>query len=172
MRLETITLQFVREARLTSDAIAWFSQGHFSHVEAVIQTIDRRSPNLLGSYEQEVRCAGSTFKAGVQLRPFGYRPLAHCVRFSLTVTEDQKNRWLRFLLNQIGSPYDWPAIWGFVSGRDWRQPGAWICSELQAAALEAAGIFPQLYLAANKVTPVFLAGVLSGRFDLKTQRLI
>jgi hypothetical protein len=42
---------------------------------------------------------------------------------------------------QDGKPYDWRAILGFGMGeRDWRVPDSWFCSELQARALEVAGI--------------------------------
>lgn len=74
----------------------------------------------------------------------------------------QSRAFYRFLRAQVGKPYDHSAIWGFASGRDWREDDSWICSELQAAALEHAGIVPnQLYLAANKITPVALAFGLS-----------
>lgn len=66
-------------------------------------------------------------------------------------------KWLEFLMSQLGKPYDYEAIWGFLLNRDWREPDSWICSELQARALEVAGIVPCLYLACNKITPVALA---------------
>ena len=39
-----------------------------------------------------------------------------------------------WLLNQLGKPYDWSAIAGFVFRRDdWNKPDAWFCSEHFAA---------------------------------------
>ena len=42
---------------------------------------------------------------------------------------------------------------GFIAGRDWSDPGSWICSELQCAAAESADIVKPLVLSANKITP-------------------
>jgi uncharacterized protein YycO len=46
-----------------------------------------------------------------------------------------------FLLKQVGMPYDWPDLTGFIT-RTFTQEdrGAWFCSELVFAAIEAGGI--------------------------------
>ena len=50
------------------------------------------------------------------------------------------------------------AIVAFVAGRDWHNPDSWICSELVAAATEAANLFPKkIYVTANGITPKALA---------------
>lgn len=144
----TVDLTFVRGDRIASGLIAWFSAGHFSHVDANLG-----NGEFLGAYERKV-CG---IPAGVQLRPVRYDTFPKRVTFSIPVTSDQRTAWLSFLRDQTGKPYDWAAIAGFVTDRDWRERDSWICSELQAAALEAAGIVPRLYLAANKITPVALA---------------
>ena len=46
---------------------------------------------------------------------------------------------------QVGKPYDWTAIAGFFTRRDWHDPGAWFCMELWLAAFEHAG-WPLLHL--------------------------
>jgi hypothetical protein len=76
-------------------------------------------------------------------------------------SEEQARRWRRFFAAQLGKPYDWRAILGFLFNRDRRQDDWWICSELQARALEVAGIAADFYLAANKITPVALALAIS-----------
>lgn len=38
---------------------------------------------------------------------------------------------------QIGKPYDWRAITGFVTHRDWHDDRAWFCSELVEAAMDS-----------------------------------
>ena len=144
----TVDLTFVRGDRLASGLIAWFSSGHLSHVDANLG-----NGQFLGAYERKV-CG---IPAGVQLRPVQYDTFPRRVTFSIPVVLNQRTAWLQFLHDQIGKPYDWTAIAGFVTGRNWRERDSWICSELQAAALEAAGIVPPLYLAANKITPVALA---------------
>lgn len=45
-----------------------------------------------------------------------------------------------FLAAQVGKPYDWAAIVGFVGLRDWQNPSRWYCSELGAAAMLAGGL--------------------------------
>jgi hypothetical protein len=143
-----IKLQFVREAALSSQAIAWFSAGHLSHVDAVLP--DGR---LLGSRDDLV--GGKP--RGVYIRPPGYAKFVKRVLMTIPATDEQEQRFYDFLFDQIGKPYDFEALWAFVVNRNWREPDSWICSELQSAAGEAAGILPELYLAANKITPVACA---------------
>lgn len=145
----SIRLQFVLSHAVSSSLIAWFSAGHFSHVDAVLP----KSGMLLGA---QSRVIGS-YPAGVQIRHQNYAPWQRRVEFEVSCTATQSRRFYKFLREQVGKPYDHSAIWGFVTGRDWRQDDSWICSELQAAALEYAGVLPKLYLAANKITPVALA---------------
>lgn len=55
--------------------------------------------------------------------------------------------------DQIGRPYDWRAIAGMPFRRDWRDPRAWFCSEIWAAAFEAIGL-PLVHAEAlDRVTP-------------------
>ena len=144
----TIQLQFVRQAALSSDVIAWFSQGHFSHVDFVMP-----DGSLLGARDDSV--GGQ--QPGVRIRPPGYVKFALRVVMTIPCSEDQATKYCAFLKDQVGKPYDTEAIWAFAFNRNWRETDSWICSELQSAAGEAAGIFPQLYLAANKITPVSCA---------------
>jgi len=134
--------------------IAWFSQGHLSHVDAILP-----DGNLLGS-RTEV-CKG--IKQGVHVRPFDYLRGAtkKVVRMTIPCTDTQKGDFYTFLYSQIGKPYDRSAILGFIVNRNWRDTNSWYCMELIAAALEKAGIVPDLYLAANKITPVAGALVVS-----------
>ena len=45
--------------------------------------------------------------------------------------------WLR---QQVGKPYDWRALFGFLARRDtWNEPSAWFCSELVAAGFSRTG---------------------------------
>ena len=153
----SIQLQFVRQATLASDVIAWFSAGHFSHVEALVDG----GRMTLGSYEASVESGGAAIPPGVHYRPVGYNRLALRVICTIPCSEAQHSLWWNFMDAQIGKEYDWWAILGFAFNRNWREPGSWICSELQARALEKAGVIPRLYLAANKITPVALALALS-----------
>ena len=122
-----IRLQFVLGRGICSAAIAWFSAGTFSHVDAVLP-----DGYLLGARSD--RIGGKA--PGVQIRPPGYEKWKSRVVMTLAVDRDTEAAFLRFLNAQIDKPYDSTAIWGFATGRDWRNPDEWFCSELQTAALE------------------------------------
>ena len=148
----SVTLQFVLADDPCSSAIAWFSQGHFSHVDAVLP--DGR---LLGARSDKIGGVPS----GVQIRPSNYGKWVKRTQFVIPCSPTQKTNFWSFLNAQIGKSYDSRAIWAFAVNRDWRESDSWICSELQSAALETAGIWRPLYLAANKITPVMCAMVAS-----------
>lgn len=147
-----ILFQFVLGSGISSAAIAWFSSGHFSHVDCVLKDGD-----LLGSRSDRI----DGIEPGVQVRQPAYEVWKDRAVVSIKSTYMQEKRFYAFLDAQLGKPYDSTAIWGFVAGRDWRADDSWFCSELQAAALEAAGIIPALYTPANKVSPVTLCTLLS-----------
>lgn len=72
-----------------------------------------------------------------------------------------------FLRSQLGKPYDREAILAFVARRDWQDPDAWFCSELQAAALSACGWFASpLATEFNHITPRDLLLIVSGRVNV------
>ena len=149
----SIKLRFVRGLDFSSRVIAWFSAGHLSHVDAVLP-----DGTLLGARSDVLKGVPT----GVQIRPPGYETVALQMVMEIPCTTLQEAAFYRFLRAQLGKPYDTSAIWGFAFGRDWHNPDQWYCSELQTAALEAAGILPKtLFLAANKVTPVALANEIS-----------
>lgn len=147
-----IQFQFVLGKGLSSQAIAWYSAGHFSHVDAVLP--DGR---LLGARSDG---PGGT-RSGVQIRPPFYEQWKQRVVMTLGSDETKSRKFYDWLITQTGKPYDHTAIWGFVTGRDWRSADAWFCSELGAAAIEIADICPLLYAPRNKVTPACLATVMS-----------
>jgi uncharacterized protein YycO len=146
--MKPIKLQFVCEKAISSQVIAWFSAGHFSHVDAVLD-----NGTLLGARSDRV--GGKP--AGVQIRPPDYINFSLRVVMAIPVSDAQSTAFYTFLHSQVGKPYDSEAIWAFFFNRNWRETDSWICSELQAAGLEHAAITPRLYLAANKITPVSLA---------------
>ena len=58
----------------------------------------------------------------------------------------------RWLLDQLGKPYDWSAIWSWFGSRDWQEEDSWFCSELVARAAEA-GNRRVVYAETARVTP-------------------
>lgn len=147
-----VTLQFVLGGGLSSQAIAWFSAGHFSHVDAVAP-----SGELYGARSDRI----GRVQPGVQLRPPFYEKWKDRVVMSLSVGVVKEKLFWDFLYAQEFKPYDSSAIWGFAAGRNWREADSWFCSELQMAALEYAGVVPALYTPSNKIAPVTLCTVIS-----------
>lgn len=146
-----IQLQFVQGNGVGSQAIAWFSSGHFSHVDIVLP-----DGKLLGA-----RSDNADGVKGVAIRRANYEVWKRRVVFSVPCTSSQELLAYDFARAQIGKPYDHTAILGFFFNRAWRDTDAWYCSELAMAALEEAKIIAPLYLAANKITPVAAALVAS-----------
>jgi uncharacterized protein YycO len=147
-----IRFQFVLGRGLSSQAIAWYSSGHFSHVDALLP-----DGTLLGARSDTI----GRVPPGVQMRPAFYETWKERVVMCMDCTYEQETRFWDFLKSQIGKPYDMTAIWGFLAGRDWRDEDSWYCSELLTAAIEESGVCPVLYTPRNKVTPAGLATVTS-----------
>lgn len=147
-----IRLDFFGGSGLSSKAIEWFSAGGLSHVAAVWSETE-----YLDSHVDTI--AG--IKPGVQIRPQILETPELKLQMELETTADEYMLWRAFLESQLSKPYDKGAIWGFATGRDWREPDSWMCSELQSAALEQSGICPPLYAPTNRITPVALATIVS-----------
>jgi hypothetical protein len=148
--------QFVKGTSWTSEQIALFGAGQFSHVDTIGP--DER---LIGARSDLITVGATTYPAGVQWRPPNYELWAERVIVSLNVTPEQEAAYWAYMDLQIGKPYDKLAIVAFIVGRNWRDDDAWFCSELVIACCEQAGICPLLYVRSNKVTPVACAMVLS-----------
>ncbi len=145
--MATIALQFSASAGITASLIQWFGHGWCTHVDCVLP-----GGNLLGA-----RLSG-----GVAIRPPDYQRFSRVQRVMLPVPPEVYGQFRGFLADQIGKPYDWTSILGFMADRDWRDDDSWFCSELIAAGLEAAGYFNwPLAAVTSKVTPSDLLLALS-----------
>lgn len=85
-----------------------------------------------------VHCIDSTFKAGgVRRRTMveALGPASSQLYLTIPLAREREARdWLE---SQIGTGYDWRAIWGFAGGsREWNDDYSWFCFELIAAAIE------------------------------------
>ena len=165
-----IQFQFVLASGWSSGLIQMFGGGTktlgFSHVDILLP------PGLVFG-GKTVPVTGQLFGArsdeiggkppGVQRRPIGYGDKEWIRReiFALQSTPAQDKVFYGFLAAQEGKPYDKTAIVAFAVDRDWRADDSWFCDELAAAATEAAGVCPNLYLPANKLTPTGWAVVVS-----------
>ena len=152
-----ITLRFVGGNDTIAGLIRAGSYGYWAtHVEALMP-----DGTLLGAHWQ----------GGVQMRLHDY----DAGKFEreeyvegLGWTRSTEDVFYTFLYGQIGKPYDMKVIEAIAASaligeRDWRAPDSWICSELIAAALEAAGWLPKLATDVNHLTPRDVRLVLSGR---------
>lgn len=146
--LDQINIQFSSMDDAGSALIRAFDHGLYSHVDAILPT-----GSLLGA---RTGLDGAS-AAGVQVRPAGYAEFSSVKHVTLPTTPECAEAFYNFMRNQIGKPYDHSAIMGFAFNRDWRTPDSWFCSELIAAALEAAKYFSyDLAAPANKITPADL----------------
>jgi uncharacterized protein YycO len=113
-----ITLQFSTGAGPASWLVRRFTWSPYSHVDLVLP---------------DGRLLGARGDGGVAIRE---------PELFLTVTRftvDAPECVIDAALEQLGKPYDWSAIAGIVTRRNWQQPDRWFCSELVAWAFESAG---------------------------------
>jgi uncharacterized protein YycO len=77
--------------------------------------------------------------------------------FTLNLTTAQKWAIQDFLIRQVGKPYDYGAILGFLTRAKSENPEKWFCSELIFAACQSAGIELLKRIPAWKVSPGLLS---------------
>lgn len=140
-----ITLQFVSERwSFGSWWIRYADWCDISHVDLVLP-----GGELLG--------ARSDHNSGVQIRPAFYANFSRILQIDVDFTAAQTKTYIDWTKAQIGKPYDRRGIGEFFvhSRRNWRDPSAWFCSELQARASEIAGnpLLDFSYIGCFKVDP-------------------
>ena len=125
-----VRIRFIRGTHWDSKVIEYCTRSWCSHVEAI--------ENGFCTY-------GAMLDGGVKARQFSDKTYASVSKFevwNIPCTQDQVDKFWKFLLDQNGKPYDWRAIVSFGLGeRDWQEPDSWFCSELQVAAGLAAGFW-------------------------------
>lgn len=130
-----VWLRFVTEPGITSLAIRWFTWSDWSHVDFVLR---------------DGRFLGSRLDGGVLIRKHDYLTPSMFRYACVEVPEPRKV--YGWATTQIGKPYDWKAIAGFLPRANWHDPGKWFCSELVAGGFEQAGC-PIVDRKAFRVTP-------------------
>jgi uncharacterized protein YycO len=134
--MKQITLQYATTGSFVSHAVRFMTWSEWSHVDYVLP--DGR---LLGAQGD-----------GVKIRPPDYEKFtSRCIQ-TFECTEEQYVIFTDFLYSQLGKPYDWTAIVGFVMRREWAADDSWFCSELIAAAIMLAKIL-KINVDRNRVSP-------------------
>jgi uncharacterized protein YycO len=139
-----IKLRFIEGVGWVSEAICKFTWSRWSHVEAWTPE------GYLGAQTE----------GGVQIRPYDYCKVKAEAFATYSLPEADAQKVLEFLRAQIGKPYDFKAIAGFLFHRDWVAAAHWFCSELQAAAPDIAAHSPLLKVDQhkdNRISPGMLA---------------
>ena len=133
--MSKVWLRFVTEPGFTSWAIRKFTWSDWSHVDFVLAN---------GKF------LGARLDGGVLVREHDYLVPS---KFRYTYVEvENARKVMGWACSQIGKPYDWKAIAGFLPREDWHDPGHWFCSELAAAAFERMGN-PIVDRRASRITP-------------------
>lgn len=118
-------LFFCRSNTISSWLIRLFTWSPWSHVAVV---------------ENDEFVIDATFKHGGVRRRALREVLAASSAFELVEIElPEESAALTFLRAQIGKPYDWTAILGFIGRSHWEEDDAWFCNELAEAAMVAGG---------------------------------
>lgn len=155
-----LQIQFSTSTAFTSGIIRRLCHSEFSHVDIVVP-----GEGLLGvsGSDHSINDIG-----GVQIRPPGMWPYLNPPK-TVRLKTDKADAVIALARGQIGKPFDNGALYGFLEDmgktkkRDWRDHGAWFCSELVAWALESGGFFPYSLIAAkNRITPGDLLLLLNG----------
>ncbi len=85
------------------------------------------------------------------IRPFNAWPYLYPPKIArVQCSEEVARKTIEFVRSQLGKPFDKQAMYAFLrdragipkTGRDWRDPVAWFCSEVQVRGLEVGGLFP------------------------------
>lgn len=133
--------QFSTSTALASRAIRILNCSEFSHVDLMLPE------GLLGvsGPDKSINDPG-----GVIIRPNPAWPYLDPPKIARVQCSDEvAAKTIEFAKSQIGRPFDNAALYAFLrdragipkTGRNWRDPNAWFCSELQIRALEVGGLF-------------------------------
>lgn len=142
-----LQFQFSTSTAWTSAIIRRLTCSEFSHVDLILP-----GEGLLGvsGPDKSIKDPG-----GVLIRPFNCWPYLRPPKIAtVACSEKVERQTIEFARGQIGKPFDNASLYHFLqdrigvprTGRDWRDPSTWFCSELQIRALEWAGLFPYMLL--------------------------
>lgn len=135
-------LVFTSGTGVAGAVIRWWTWGSCGHVAVETDATPLGVPH---AYLDATSSAGVSEHADL--------PGVIVARFDVRCSPEIAAAALAWARSQIGKPYDWSAIYGIPFRRDWRDPSAYDCAELVAAAFEAAN-FPLIRLDhLDRITP-------------------
>jgi Orthopoxvirus protein of unknown function (DUF830). len=118
-----VCVVFSKENSFPSILLRWFTWSKFSHVEVILSN----GNTIAATAKHGVCLVKSSDSSKKFVKKFIYLSKFEYFKFE------------GFLLSQIGKPYDWTGVFGFLPRLRWQDDGAWFCSELVAAAFTCAG---------------------------------
>lgn len=142
--MATLEYQFSTSTAFASRIIRILTCSLFSHVDLILP-----GEGLLGVSGPD-KYSGFLDPGGVIIRPFDVWPYLFTPKVArVRCSDDTARKTIEFVRSQIGKPFDKKILWGFLkdragvpsTGRDWRDPEQWDCSEVQARGAEVGGLF-------------------------------
>ncbi|SMO76130.1 Permuted papain-like amidase enzyme, YaeF/YiiX, C92 family [Balnearium lithotrophicum] len=118
---------------ITSQPIKWRQWGFpYTHIAYCFDLSNPDDPYVIEAWWNGVRCGKFS-----QV----HTPGTEFAVYSVEVTKEQREKIRDFLYKQIGKPYDWLGILGFILlNPNIESKDRWFCSELVFAAFKQAGI--------------------------------
>lgn len=117
-------LLFTRRPVIGSTLIRAATWSDWSHVQA---------------FKNDTTLIGADWPNGVVEQTLDARLAMASKAAIMTIPVPDEEVAMRFLLAQLGKPYDTEGMLGLAIHRDWQEDDAWWCSELGAAYIHAGG---------------------------------
>jgi len=127
--LNMVYLLFTTNEGWVAKTIRFMTRSEYSHVDFLFE-----KDCGVGYY-----ALGSTVKKGVEVVSILDRikgSSKYCVMEALGCEDVVRDS----LISQIGKPYDWTAVFGYILRRNWNDDQAWFCSELISWGLKVTGL--------------------------------
>lgn len=141
-----VTLQFVKDDHFYDSIISYVSHGWPTHVDVVVRADVISSLGI--TFHPDSTAAfygllGARPHGGVIIRNPGYSAFKKVARITLSATPEQEAAFYGFLKSQLGKPYDFADVFGFVTDVFVEPKDNEFCSMLALSAINAGSIFPQ-----------------------------
>lgn len=142
--MKSVLIGLYRKSGIISNIIKFFSRGNYSHVAIQVNGVVYESKEFHSVRKLTDWCINT---ATVDI-------------YEILITEEQEKELIIFLEKQLGKPYDYMMVLGFLffTTREKRKSRRrWFCSEFVFAALEKIGIKLFNNIEPWKISPVMLS---------------